>query len=98
MSAACPIFGFDATLTPVAGTEPAVQAALRADFVRLALEPLGLVAESGPPTGASWRHTITRDGGQATDADRQAVAAWAAGRPAIASCEIGPLVDLSRSA
>lgn len=96
MSAACPVFGFDVTFTPAAGADPAALDALGADFVELLLGPQGLSAEPG--RGGRWRHTITRDGGQATNSDREAVVAWAAARARIAACDVGPLVDLSPSA
>ncbi len=61
----------------------------------------GLVEERGLTIegnrGRAWWYTLTRDGGQATEADREAVAAWAAARPGIARCEVGPLVDLGGS-
>ncbi|MHB1225487.1 MAG: 50S ribosome-binding protein YggL, partial [Gemmatimonadaceae bacterium] len=95
MSPACPIFGFDVTFTPLPGADVAALDALRADFAAL-LEPEGLSAEPGP--GGGWRQTVSRDGGQATNSDREAVAAWAAARSRIAACDVGPLVDLSPSA
>lgn len=96
MSPACPVFGFDVAFTPVPGADAAALDRLRADFVELLLEPRGLAAE--PWAGGGLRQTVTRDGGQATDSDREAVVAWAASRAGIAACDVGPLVDLSPSA
>ena len=51
---------------------------------------------SGTGGGESeWRYVVRRDGGQAVDADRQAVAAWLAARREVAEVVVGPLVDLT---
>jgi uncharacterized protein YggL (DUF469 family) len=73
--------------------DAAAAGALRDDFLAGPVEGRGLVAEGSGDR--EWRQTISREGGQATEADREAVAAWAAARGEIAVYEIGPLVDLS---
>ncbi len=93
MSAACPQFGFDVLLEPAKGADVT---ALHVLFLESAIEGDGLAAEAS--AAAPGRFTITRDGGQATDSDRQTVARWAAGQPDIARCDVGPLVDLGPSA
>ncbi len=93
MSAACPIYGFDVLLEPNSGVDVT---ALQAIFLEQAIEHAGLAAEAG--AAVTGRYTVTRDGSQATDADRQAIARWAAGQSDIARCDVGPLVDLGPSA
>jgi uncharacterized protein YggL (DUF469 family) len=92
MSAPCPEYGFvlRCRLVAVANGDP--HAALRAAFAD-ALEAHGLVAAGGGES--DWRYVIRRDGGQAVDADRQAVAAWLATRREVADVVVGPLVDLT---
>jgi uncharacterized protein YggL (DUF469 family) len=92
MSAACPEYGFEVTfhLTP-AVTAPARDALWRA-FID-ALEARGLSAGGGGDR--VWRHVVSRDGGQAVDADREAIRAWAVARAEIATVDVGPLADLN---
>lgn len=93
MSGACPELGFDVRIHPHEGvTEEGVRALVRA-LVAGPVEARGLVAEVAGTVDRLV--TITRDGGQATEADREAIADWAASRREIAQCEVGPLVDLS---
>lgn len=93
MTAACPQYGFDVVLESANGVDAA---ALHALFLNVATELDGLAVEAS--TAIPGRFTVVRDGGQATDADRQAIVSWAAGRPDIARCDVGPLVDLGPSA
>ncbi len=93
MSSACPQFGFDVVLEATGGADVA---AIHVRFVEEVAEPDGLVAEASP--AVPGRFTVTRDGGQATHADREAVIAWAAAQPDVARFDLGPLVDLGPSA
>jgi len=61
------------------------------DALGTLLAARGLEAE--PARGGAL--VVTREGGQAIDADREAVAAWAAGREDVEACEAGAIVDLS---
>ena len=93
MSAACPILGFDVRVRLHDAVADAAADALRDAGVRAAGEAPGLAAEGG---GArAWRHTVVRDGAQATHADRDAIARWLGARAEVASWQVGPLVDLS---
>ena len=96
MSAACPILGFDVRFRLADGGDEATAEALRSDFIAGPVEGRGLMAGGGGDR--EWRYTIAREGGQATEADRVALAEWAAARCEIASFEAGPLVDLSSAA
>ena len=93
MSAACPMLGFDVRVRLHERVDDAAAVALRDAFAREA-GAHGLVVEEGGGRRA-WRHTIVRDGAQATHADRDAVARWLAAHEEIASYDVGPLVDLS---
>jgi hypothetical protein len=42
-----------------------------------------------------WRHVIEREGGQAIDADRGILLAWARSQEQIVEAQAGPLVDLT---
>ena len=86
------MFGFVARFQVVAALDDAAETRLTDDFLRL-LEARGLVT-SGGFSGTRWSHVIRSDASQATDADRQAVDAWAASRAEIVSREVGDVVDL----
>jgi len=92
MSAACPEYGFELTFHLVPRLAEDARSALWDAFID-AVEARGLSAGGGGDQ--VWRLVITRDGGQAIDADREALGAWAAARPEIAAVGVGPLVDLS---
>ena len=91
MSAPCPEYGFVLRCRLLAA-EGVARAALRDAFIA-ALEAHGLVAAGGGES--EWRYVIRRDGGQAVDADRQAVAACLAARREVVDVVVGPLVDLT---
>ena len=93
MSGACPELGFDVRLRLHEWVAGAAGDALLDRMLDEVVEERGLVADVRDR--AAWLITITRDAGQATDADREAMTAWAAARREIARCEVGPLVDLS---
>jgi len=88
VSAACPAFGFELVLRSTPGLDAAGRRALE-DALAATVASHGL---SAARTGG--RYVITRDGGQAIDADRDVLRAWAAGRPEVAAATVGPLVDL----
>lgn len=96
MSAACPVFGFDVVFRLHDWVGEAAVDSLWDAFIAEAVERHGLVAGGG--LGQTWRHTVMRESGQATEADRVAISNWAAARDEISSYEIGPLVDLSSAA
>jgi uncharacterized protein YggL (DUF469 family) len=95
MSAPCPVYGFDVVFRLVAGVSDERAAALRDAFVTELVEARGLTSAAELRVGARWANVVRGEGFQATEADREAVAAWAAGRPEIAAAEVGPLVDLA---
>ncbi|HEX5830094.1 MAG TPA: 50S ribosome-binding protein YggL [Gemmatimonadaceae bacterium] len=95
MSAPCPRFGFDVRLRAAPGLSAAASDALARAFAAT-VEARGLSASAR--RGEAWCHVVTRDGGQAVDADREALAEWAASRPDLAGAMVGPLVDLGANA
>lgn len=90
MSAPCPDFGFVVRLETNA-TEDGERIA--AELVRL-VESRGLACAGGGDR--RLQYVVAGDAGQATSADRDAVAAWLDARvgAAIVSYEVGPLIDL----
>ena len=94
MSAACPLFGFEVVFHLTPGLGDAAAAALWHDLVSGPIEGRGLVCVGGI-AGGRWSHVVHSEAGQATAADREAMAAWAGSRREIASVEVGPLVDLN---
>ena len=99
MSAPCPLLGFTVRLHLAPGVDDAHAAALRRRFATEVVEALDLSAEGGSSRNAdgAWRWTVSRDAGQATEADRTEIGAWAARQPEIAHCEVGALGDLRES-
>ena len=93
MSAACPELGFDVVLELARDVDDVRRRELREEFLTL-VESRGLLAAGRGGGGGVLRYRITRDGGQAIDADREAFEAWARRRPQIASFTVGPLLDL----
>ena len=92
MTAACPELVFDVTLHPTAALGDAARRALWTAVVA-ALEARGLSAALHS-ADAALRFRVTRDAGQAIDADREAVRAWAESRPDVERVVVGPLLDL----
>lgn len=92
MSAACPVFGFVVRLRLDAGGDVAsVMSALQRDL----LETRGLVGVIGP---RRLEVVISGEGGQATDADREAVVAWLEKRTDVDWFEASPLCDIGSAA
>jgi uncharacterized protein YggL (DUF469 family) len=75
-------------------SEPATRALWEA-FAAGPIDGRGLVCGGSGSHAGRWSLLVHGEAGQATDADREAVAAWARSRPEIASVDVGPLVDLS---
>ncbi|GLC24674.1 50S ribosome-binding protein YggL [Roseisolibacter agri] len=92
MSAPCPEYGFTFACRLAPGLDADAVRALRDAFVGV-LESRGLAAAGGGD--ATWHHVISRDGGQAIDADREALEAWADARAEIVEATVGPLQDLT---
>ena len=92
MTAPCPSFGFFVSIALVADLPDDRVDTLWRSFMA-AVEQRGLVADGGTAR-RTWTYMIQSDASQATDADRQAIEAWAAAQPEIASVEVGELVDL----
>ncbi len=67
--------------------------ALRVAFEREVIEARGLVCRGGHHA-ARWCPVVRGEAGQATAGDREAVLAWAHGRPEIVAARAGELVDL----
>ena len=108
MSAPCPEFGFvlRATFDATEGESTAIVDAFTAELIEL-LESNGMTArgsvdeiprEAAGGDGVAVTINITRDGAQATDADRQLVAAWANQWPTDARITVSGLVDLTELA
>jgi uncharacterized protein YggL (DUF469 family) len=96
MSVPCPLFGFDVRLRFRPGLSEDAADALMTAFVQ-AVEARGLGAGGGGDA-TGWSLTIEPGAVQAIDADREALASWAAARGEIADVFVGPLVDLSDGA
>lgn len=94
MSAPCPEFGFGLRVRLAADLSDAARDALRASMLA-AVTARGLVASGGGDR--EWYYAISRDGGQAVDADREAMSAWASRRGEVAEATVGPLVDLTEA-
>jgi uncharacterized protein YggL (DUF469 family) len=95
VSAACPVFGFTVALRPTRALDDAHERGLWESFVRETVERRGLVCNDGTHDAKRWSCVVRSEAGQATDADREAIAAWASAQPEIVAVEIGPLVDLT---
>ena len=93
MSAPCPEYGFTFACRLASPLDADAARALRDAFARV-LESRGLAADGGD---GRWHHVISRDGGQAIDADREALRAWATSRPEFVAVDVGPLQDLTEA-
>jgi len=92
MSAPCPILGF----TVLADLRASVEEAQGEEMVRALMELLathGLVAIGGGRRQLLF--TVSREGSQATEAERQLVQRWAAEWSSVAAITVSDLVDLS---
>ena len=95
MSAPCPEFGFDIMFRLAPGLSESERDAVWTGFVR-AVEARGLSAGGGGDV--VWTHTVAREGGQAIDADREALRGWAEAQAGIVEVRVGPLIDLNLAA
>jgi len=92
VSAPCPILGF----TVLADLRASVEEAQGEQMVRALMELLathGLVASGGGRRQLLF--TVSREGSQATEAERQLVQRWAAEWSSVAAITVSDLVDLS---
>ena len=92
MSAPCPILGF----TVRADLRASVEEAQGEEMVRALMDLLathGLVASGGGRRQLLF--TVSREGSQATEAERQLVQRWAAEWSSVAAITVSDLVDLS---
>ena len=95
MSAPCPTLGFRLAFTIAAGIGEAREAIIRDAFLE-ALGAYGLVGEA--TDGEAFAYTVTGDGTQATESDRERVLAWLDEHPEIAGRRAGPLTDVKERA
>jgi len=93
VSAPCPIFGFAVSFQAAAQLPDEQRLSLWDDFLRM-IEGRGLSCDQGA-AGAMSSHVVQSEAGQATDADREAVLAWARAHNLIYSIDVGPLIDLA---
>jgi uncharacterized protein YggL (DUF469 family) len=92
MSAPCPTLGFDITIALRSTVGEADIDALVDDLIDF-LESHGLQTDAA--SDATLKFAVTREGGQATDADRALVRDWASRWSDDAEISIGEIVDLS---
>jgi uncharacterized protein YggL (DUF469 family) len=95
MSAPCPVFGFVVHATLHEGSPDDAADDLRNDFIEM-LESNGLMTGGGGHRTLEF--VVNREGGQATNADRELVAAWAARWTRVATIAVSDLTDLSEVA
>ena len=95
MSAPCPALGFNITIALRSSMTEADIDALVDDLIDF-LESHGLQTDG--PRHTALELAISREGGQATDADRALVREWAARWSADAEIRVGDIVDLSDTA
>jgi uncharacterized protein YggL (DUF469 family) len=93
MSAPCPVFGFLVELQVAAPTSSQMRE-LRSAFLTRVVEPRGLTYHERTG-GHDWSFVVQSEAGQATDADRQAVQAWAREHREIVAANVGPLLDFA---
>ena len=97
MSTPCPVFGFTVEFEMATTLTSDLLRVLRAAFLEEIMEPRGLTyAERSGEHG--WSIVVRSEASQATDADRQAVEAWARARREVIAITVGPLLDLASAA
>lgn len=94
MTAPCPTYGFVASIIFVTGLNDNARARFWDAWTAL-LETRGLYCGGGG--GDTQEYVVASEASQATDADREAVRAWLAGRSELSRCDVGELIDLSQA-
>ena len=94
MTAPCPTYGFVASIIFVPGLEDAARGQFWDAWTAL-LEARGLYCGGGG--GDTQEYVVASEASQATDADRDAVRAWLAGRGELSGYGVGELIDLSQA-
>ncbi len=89
MSAACPEYAFEIEWRSADATVPGADWQTELDAV---LEARGLAVSYIHPNGR--RFLVVRDGGQASEGDRDALRAWGERQRSPGTVIIGPLIDL----
>ena len=92
MSAPCPTLGFHLTITFGADTNAVRRASVRAAFEAM-IAANGLLCEARGDHSVAF--TVTGDGTQATEFDRETVIAWLRAQPEIGDSTAGPLTDVA---
>ena len=95
VSAPCPTFGFTIQVEPRATVD---FSALADDLRRLARENGLVVTRRGPRDPRPLAFDVTREGSQATQADRDLLIEWATRWNRVAAISISDLDDLSAAA
>lgn len=95
MSAPCPTFGFTISVEPRATVD---FSALADDLRRLASANGLVVARHGSRDPHPLAFDVTRDGGQATQADRELLLDWATRWNRVAAISVSDLEDMSSNA
>jgi hypothetical protein len=93
MSAPCPQFGFRVLISRLPSASE-LDAGEIADDVERVLSANDLVGERRRVGDGALEYLVTREGSQATDADRTLVRDWAARHQDRVAVEIGDLIDL----
>jgi len=91
VSAPCPTLGFRLAFTFAAHVDVSRRDAVHRAFLET-LAAYGLNGDAAE--GAALAYTITGDGTQATESDRERLVAWLERQPEIASHRAGPLTDV----
>ena len=91
MSAPCPTLGFRLVFTIASHVDASRRDAVHRAFLET-LAAYGLNGEAAE--GAVSAYTITGDGTQATESDRERLVAWLDEQPEIAGHRVGPLTDV----
>jgi hypothetical protein len=94
MSAPCPVFGFIVRVAPRAESNDDAASRLCVEFIKV-LDVNGLTTDRGERRAA---YLVSREGGQATQADRELVLAWASRWTQAAAITVSDLMDLSQVA
>jgi uncharacterized protein YggL (DUF469 family) len=97
MSAPCPVFGFLVELHVAAALTSSQMRELRTALLTHVVEPRDLTYHERSE-GHDWSFVVQSEAGQATDADRLAVEAWANERGEIVAVNVLLLLDFANAA